>query len=154
MKLQAREDLRLGREVVFAAITDVDIIERQLLRRGIDVQRTDAGRDVQPGACWSATLDWGGRKLPLTVHVADVIKPEAIVIQARSGGLTGDLRIELAALSRKDTRMRVTLTVTARGLRDRLFLKSMVLARPQLSQRFSRLVSTFAQMIAARSEAI
>ena len=67
-------------------------------------------------------------------------------------GLIGDLHIHLAPLSRKDTRIRATLTMQASGLRDRLFLNALVLTRAKLSRRFSEVVSAFARGIEGRAD--
>ncbi len=151
MRLSGREDIDLGIEEAFAALTDVAFLERQLLRRGIDVVRTDALELPGVGAAWRAEADWAGRRYPLAIEATEWVAPSAVTLVARSGGLSGILRPELTALSRSQTRIRVTLDVKGAGFRDRMLLNSVALAKSRLSQKFSDVVTTFARDVETRA---
>lgn len=150
MKLSGREDIDVAIEDAFGALTDVAYLERQLLRRGIDIVRTDGAGPVGEGAAWAADADWNGRRYPLDLQVAEWSPPGAALLSARSNGLLGDLRAELTALSKRSTRVRVTLVLRGTGFRDRMFLNSVSLAKARLSSRFSEAVSDFAKSLETR----
>lgn len=149
MRLSGREDIGLAIGDAFAAMTDFGFLERQLLRRGIDVVRTDPRDGI--GAAWAVQAAWNGRAYPVAVALADWAPPGAAVLQARSNGLSGEIRAELAALARRQTRIRVTLTVTGSGFRDRMLLNSLALAKTRLSRQFSEAVSAFARSVETRA---
>lgn len=151
MRLTGKEDIGLPQDEAFAAVTDVAFIERQLLRRGIDILRVDEAAELGPGARWTAEAEWNGRHLPLAFEVSEWLPPDRVVLLARSNGLSGDLRIELAALSRQDTRVRAILSLQADGFRDRLFLNSLMLARSRISRKFSDLVTHFVRGVETRA---
>ncbi len=151
MRLSGREDIGLGIEEVFAAATDVAFLERQLLRRGIEIVRTDTLGETGLGAAWSAKTAWNGRPFPVDVEVTEWTPPGSAALLARSRGLTGDVSLALAALSRNDTRLQVTLTFKASSFRDRMFLNSVALAKSRLSRQFSDLVCAFAKSVETRA---
>ena len=151
MRLSGREDIDLGIDEAFAAATDVAFLERQLLRRGIDVVRVDGLEAAGLGAAWRAEAGWGGRRYPLAIEAVEWSAPGAVALLARSGGLSGNLRAELTALSRGQTRIRVTLDVKGAGFRDRMLLNSVALAKSRLSQKFAGVVSSFARDLETRA---
>ena len=109
--------------------------------------------DFGPGARWAAQggVEWA----EAAAHFGRWRRcsaPEWVLLHAGSGGLSGNLQIELASLSRKDTRIRATLTMQASGLRDRMFLNALVLTRARLARRFADMVSGFARVIEGRAE--
>lgn len=145
MKLSGQEDIGLGIEEAFRCATDLDFLERQVLRRGIDIVRTDRLEMPGVGATWTAKPDWNGRTYPMILEISDWQSPERAGLVANAKGLEGDLTAEFLALSPQVTRLRLVLTIRAKTFRDRMLLKSVELAKSRLSEKFSNFVQDFAR---------
>lgn len=145
MKLSGQEDIGLGIEEAFRCATDVDFLERQILRRGIEIVRTDSLDAPGPGATWSAKPDWNGRTYPMVLEIAEWESPQHALLVADAKGLAGDLQVDFLALSPQVTRLRLKLTIRANTFRDRMLLQSVTLVKSRLSERFSTFVREFAQ---------
>lgn len=151
MRLTGREDIGLGIEDTFAIVTDTAFLERQLLRRGIEIVRTDSLAETGPGATWEASAVWNGRTFPISIEVTGWSPPGMALLVGRSGGLSGEISAELTALSRTQTRLRVSLTVRGSSFRDRMLLNSAALAKARLTQKFGTVVTAFARTAEARA---
>lgn len=143
MKLSGREDIALGLDEAFRVVTDIPFLERQVLRRGIDIVRTDALAEVGPGATWRTAPEWKGRSYPMLLEITSWTPPESAALTAVSKGLTGDLTAEFTALSQQRTRVRLNLIVRGSSFWDRMFLQSVSLTKGRLSERFANVVSDF-----------
>lgn len=151
MRLSGSEDIGLGVEEAFAAVTDPAALERAFLSRGITIARTDEGGAVGPGTSWTAPVTWKGRTHPVTVEIAGWAPPSGVRFHGRSHGLSGDLEAGLAALAPGRTRLHVTLELRGSGMRDRMLLNALTLARGQLARKFEEAVSAFAARAEART---
>jgi hypothetical protein len=152
MRLSGREDMALGISDAFRLLSDFDFLERQILRRGIEIVRTDRLADPGPGVTWTAKPSWKGRDYPMVLEISEWSPPTGAVLTSASGGLVGELNAELVALSRNSTRLRMFLTVKGQTFRDRMFLQSAKLAKSGLETRFSGFVSALAKSAEARAE--
>lgn len=153
MKFSCQEDIDAPLEAAFAAVADLDYIERQLLRRGIEIMRTDALVEPGPGMGWAGDLSWRGQIFPVTAQVADWAPPDMAQMSALSGSLSAELQARFTALSRGSTRTRIGLTITASGFRDRMLLQTLKLAKPRLDRQFSQIVSTYIRDAGRRAAA-
>ncbi len=139
MRFSTQEDVNLPAEAAFAAVVDPDYLERQLLRRGIEVTRTDRLPDPGCGMSWTATVDWAGRARTVTGAIVAWERARRAVLDATAGGLTARLSVEFLPLSRKETRLRVALDLKADTFRDRMLLRSLRISKARLSAKFAAL---------------
>lgn len=142
MELTAREDIEAPQDRVFAMLSDFDTIERQAMRRGTEIIRTDDGPGV--GMAWRATFQFRGKKRVAAVTLSTYEPPEQMVFDSVSGGLEMALTLDVVALSPTRTRINVTSVLGAKTLSARLFLQSIKLARGGIDKRFRKRVGELA----------
>ncbi|WP_425071257.1 SRPBCC family protein [Sagittula sp. S175] len=137
MQLTAREDIEAPLDRVFAALSDFDSVERQALRRGLDVQRT-SGPATGPaeGMTWHATFGFRGKSREADIQLAEFQPPERMVFDSVSGGLKVQMVLDVVALSRTRTRIGVTVEMMPTTLSARLLVQSLKLAKGGMDRRF------------------
>lgn len=142
MEFTAREDIEAPQDRVFAMMADFDTIERQAMRRGLDVTRTGDGPGA--GMAWDVAFQFRGKRREAAITLTDYQPPERMVFDTLSGGLDIKLTLDVMALSPTRTRINVTTVMAARSLSARLFLQSMKLARGGMDKRFRKRVAELA----------
>ncbi|WP_172299574.1 SRPBCC family protein [Pseudoruegeria sp. HB172150] len=147
MKFSTREDIEASIDRVWAAVSDFDSFERQALRRGAEVTRTDGQGAPGIGSEWEVTFTFRGRPREIEAKIAEFDRPNTLSIDSHSGGLDGQLRAELLALSPRRTRLMVSLDLRPRNLAARLMIQSMKLAKSKISKRFANRIYDFAKHI-------
>ncbi|EPX79533.1 SRPBCC family protein [Salipiger mucosus] len=136
MEFSTREDIEAPLDRVFAALTDFDRIERQVMRRGIEVQRTDTRSEPGEGMAWTASFRFRGKPREAEVTLTEYDPPNLMVYRMVSGGLEARTRLDFVALSPSRTRIAMTIEVTAKTLSARLIVQSIKLARANVEKRF------------------
>ena len=147
MKLSTREDIEAPIPTVYAAVTDFDGFERQLLRRGVDVTRDEACPPDVPGARWNAMFSWRGRQQNLDAELVSIERDQGYAIESRSSGVVCLSVVDLVALSKSRTRLFVSVDLRPTTLSSRLFIHSLKLAKGSLGRRFKARVADFASGI-------
>lgn len=136
MQLTAREDIEAPLDRVFAELTDFETVERQALRRGIEVQRLDALRDIGQGMAWRTGFTFRGKMRNADITLSEYSPPERMVFDSVSGGLEVQLVIDLVALSRTRTRVAIMSEFKPKTLSARLLVQSLKLAKGGVDKRF------------------
>lgn len=151
MKFSTREDIRAPIDTVFAAVTDFEHFERQVLRRGAEVSRIDSGGAEGVGMSWRTRVPIRGRTREITSELTEMRPPTGVVLESHSAGVESIFVVDLLALSQTRTRLRVSLDMRPTNFSARLFVQSLKLAKASLSRRFSDRVAGFAADIQNRS---
>ncbi|MFZ7091855.1 SRPBCC family protein [Primorskyibacter sp. 2E233] len=145
MQLTASEDIEAPVERVFAELSDFEAIERQVMRRGIDVKRTD-GEDVPAaGMGWATGFTFRGKSRQAQVTLVDYTVPEQMVFDTVSGGLEAETRVEVVALSRSRTRINMVTELKPKTLSARLLVQSLKLAKGGIDKRFRKKMAGYAK---------
>ncbi|MFV2001545.1 MAG: SRPBCC family protein [Paracoccaceae bacterium] len=147
MKFSTRHDIEAPIDFVFVCATDFAGFERQALRRGIDIGRSDAARGVAAGMRWKAKFAYRGKTRKLAGELTRLDAPHSFLIQSVSGGVESDLDVEFMALSRLRTRVRVALELSPKTLSARLLVQSLKFSKKSLDTRFAKRVGQFSQDI-------
>ncbi|MGC9368449.1 MAG: SRPBCC family protein [Paracoccaceae bacterium] len=150
MEFTAKEDISAPIETVFAAVTDFGRFERALLRRGVDVARSDSPPEPAVGMGWESRFDFRGKPREVTAELHRIERPERLELTTESAGLRGLLTVDLVQLSPRQTRMQVTLVMKPHSLPGRLLVQSMKLAKGSLLKRYRKGVRKFAREIESR----
>lgn len=153
MKLVAKEDIEVPIDDLFVMLSDFEGFERAALRRGAEVQRSDSLRQPGPGMSWKAAFVFRGRERKVTMELVTLDAPGLMEFRGGSQALDGDFRIELVALSRRRTRMTLSLEIAPKTLSARLMVQSLKLARNNVTRRFQLRVAGFAKDIETRYKA-
>lgn len=145
MDFSSSEDIEAPLDKVFAELSDFDAIERQMLRRGVQVERRKDAPVPQAGMTWLAQFVFRGKSREATIELTNYTAPDHMEFTSRSAGLHVVTRIDCVRLSRAHTRITMTVSLKPRSLPARLMVQSMKLARAKLNRRFSRRMKEFAR---------
>ncbi|TNJ47574.1 SRPBCC family protein [Phaeobacter sp. B1627] len=148
MHFETREDIDSPIETMFAAVTDFETFERSALRRGIEVQRKSGSAEAISELAWDVGFEFRGTKREMQLSVAECDAPTSITLVASGNGMTGEMKVDLLALSPRRTRMTVRIELSPKTLAARLLVQSLKLARNKLNRKFSQRVAEFARMAA------
>jgi hypothetical protein len=145
MKFSTKEDLEIGIDEVFVMLSDFDGFERMFMRHGVDVMRLESDAAIGLGSQWRAKAKIRGKMREFKVELVDYDRPNCMGFTSESGGIASSFIVELVALSRNRTRMRVELDVKPKTLPARLLMQSARLARNNLNKRYKTRVAHFAE---------
>lgn len=149
MRFSAREDVAAPIDEVFAALTDFPRLERQALRRGIDVARLDDLSEPGVGMMWRIGFDIRGRRRVAQTELTELADGRRLSFFTQVSGLNCPGTVELTALSKTKTRVHVTLDLRPQTLTARMMLQGLKLAKSSLSDRFKARVARLARDIEA-----
>lgn len=150
MQLTAKEDVEAPLDRVFAELSDFDGIERQALRRGIDVQRTSEGTVRGDGRTWRMNFDFRGKMRDATIALSKFVASEQMVFDTVTGGLEIQLTVDVVALSRTRTRVSIQAVLAPQSLSARLLVQSLKIARGGVEKRFRRRMALMAKELEDR----
>lgn len=145
MKFSTKEDLEIGIDDVFEMLSDFDGFERKIMRHGVDVTRLDQMGTAGVGAKWRAKAEFRSKMRDFDVELTKYDRPNELVFTTESGGMKATFTVELVALSRNRTRMRVELDVKPKTLPARLLMQSARLAKNTLNKRYKTRVANFSE---------
>lgn len=138
MKFSTRLDRDLPADQLFDAISDLQRIERLLMRRGVQVQRIDPGEPAAAEYGWDLTFDWRGKERRLQLIPTQLDRPERISMRGSSESLDLALDVTVVALSRQRSRLIFETEIRPRNMRARLMIQTAKLGKAQLDRRFER----------------
>lgn len=147
MRFETREDVARPIEEVFAAITEFDVIERELLRNGAEVSRTGDHAQKGPGQGWMILFVYRGRARKLKTEIEEYSAPDRVASKGKIGGLEGLLEIDLVPLSPRITRMAVSVKLQPTSLSSRLFVESLRLGRASMNGKFKKRIEALARKL-------
>jgi len=150
MQFTAKEDISAPIETVFDAVTDFGTFERALMRRGVEVARTDSLTEPGVGMSWDSRFNFRGKQRQVAAELRRIDSPEGLELATESAGLHGVLTVDLVQLSPRQTRMQVTLVLKPHNLPGRLLIQSMKLAKGSLLRRYRKGVRKFAHELESR----
>lgn len=150
MKFSTRTDIEAPLSFVFARAANFEALERQVLRRGVEVQRTKAADATGIGLAWSARAKVRGKMRDFDAAVTAYDAPNGYTVEGRADGLRYTATVETIGLSRSRTRLLVALDLRPTTLAARVLLQSLKLAKGTLTSRFDGRISAFAQDIEDR----
>lgn len=150
MKFTTKEDIEAPIDAVFRAVSNFSTIERSALRRGARVQRVDRKTHPSTSIAWDVGFTFRGKKRDMLVELTEFDEPNRLLAQSLSGGLEGEVSVDLVALSRNRTRMAIDIEVKPKTLSARLMVQSMRLAKTKLTKRYRLKVAGFATDIEDR----
>lgn len=150
MQLSTRDDIDVPADVVWARVTDFASHERQALRRGAGLSRVDPGNVPGIGSAWDLKFPFRGTEREVRTEITGMDPPQRLTLKSTSGGIQGLGVIDVVALSRSQSRLAVSITLTGHGVTGRLLLQTLKLMRRRLDERLRNRMSAFAADMAAR----
>ncbi|WP_116085367.1 SRPBCC family protein [Tropicimonas sp. IMCC34011] len=150
MKFSAREDIEAPLADVWPAITDFGRFERQVLRRGAEVERLDAGPMPGAGNEWRLRFDFRGKQRKMTALITRFEPETSLELACAGSGMEGTVTAEVLPLAKQRTRLFVEVDFVPKTIAARVLIQTMRLAKSNMSQRFKSRVSSFARDIEDR----
>lgn len=150
MQVTGTEDVAAPIEHVFAELTAFDALERQAMRRGIDVRRQFRGAEPSIGEGWDTTFRFRGKERSAKIILESYDAPNTVQFGGASGGLETNTLIELVPLSPNRTRVNLVFKMNPKSLSARLLVQSFKLARSSINKRFQKRMSQLARDIESK----
>jgi carbon monoxide dehydrogenase subunit G len=150
MKFTAQEDIEAPIDAVFRAVSNFNAIERSALRRGAHIQRVDRKTHPSTSIAWDVGFSFRGKKRDMLIELTEFDEPNRLLAQSLSGGIEGEISVNLVALSKNRTRMAMEIDIQPKNLSARLMVQSMRLAKTRLTKRFRLKVAGYAADIEDR----
>ncbi|MGR3539838.1 MAG: SRPBCC family protein [Hasllibacter sp.] len=150
MKFSDREDVEAPIDWVWRRVTDFDAHERTALRRGAEIERIDGGPAGAPGMAWRIGYEFRGRPRDTELRLVEVDAPNRMRLLSETGGIEGDVTVDLVALAPHRTRVAMAIELTPSTIPARLLVQSLRLAKAQLNRRFKDRMQSWAQDMSRR----
>lgn len=150
MKFSTKEDVEIPIDDAFELLSDFESFERAALRHGAEVSRSDDLTQPGAGMTWKVRAKFRNKQRQFNIVLSEYDPPTQMAYDIGSPNLKGTFLVELVALSRNRTRVRVELDVRPKTLSARLLMQSAKLARNTLNRRYKNRVSHFAADIEDR----
>jgi len=151
MQFTAREDIEIPIEQLFDRMSRFETFERAALRRGAEVTRTDTLEAPGVGMTWVARFSFRNKRRKLSIVLTEFERPGRMVFDSKTPGMETRTVIELLQLSRKRTRMDVSVELKPQSLAARLLVQSLKLARRRINKRFRLRVADYARDLEDRA---
>jgi hypothetical protein len=150
MKLTAHENIEAPVGFVNNYLTDFDFWERSAMRRGAEVERLDHLQQPGAGMEWRIGFLYHAKKRNLELKLLQLEPEHVLEFDCMAQPAEAVLRIELAEMGPRRTRVSVHLEVKPRTMAARLFLQSLKLAKAKVTRRFALRLSQSAADIEDR----
>lgn len=150
MKFSGKTDIDATLNAAFAAVADFGAFEKLAIHAGAGVARTDDMAMPGCGMMWDIRLNYRGKARKIVAELVDYDPPEVLDFATSTSGFNATIRVELLALSQRQTRAVVILDIRARSLAARLALQSGRLVKARLNKRFKARIHKFGQEVQAR----
>lgn len=150
MKLATKKDIEAPIAQVWQVMSDFEGWERAVMRRGVEVNRSDNLRSAGVGMSWIAKFRYRSKDRKVDVKLTEMQAPGHLAFSAVSSAISVDSKVELIEMSAKRTRLHLVSEVKPRSLGARLFLQSLRLVRGKVERNFDAKVSQFASEIEQR----
>lgn len=152
MKFSTRQDIEAPAAYVFEQVSDFDSLERQAMRRGIEVRRKNPQQPRGRGAAWIVRAPFRGKLRDVDAFISEFDSPNVLVASAKSGGLNMTLNIELVPLSPQRTRLTLGYEVRPQTLSARILVQSVKFAKASLQRRFNKRVGKYCANMSEKYE--
>ncbi len=150
MDFTTRTEVEAPIGYVFDQLSDFAGFEQAARRRGAEVLRTDRQDEAGLGAQWRASFAYAGKPRQMTLELDEYDRPERMRFALGSKNLTGELIVELTALSGDRSRMQVKLRLRPVTMTARVLLQGLRLAKARSLSRMQERVALYARGVEAR----
>ena len=150
MKLATRQDVEAPLAFVYKVLSDFDGWERNAMRRGADVTRSDNLRQPGPGMTWIARFFYRGKDRTVTVRVDAMDPPVHLAMAAFSPVVEGSCKLDLLELAARRTRLHIGLDIRPRTFGARLYFQSLKLAKARVDRNLQKRTMALAAEIEDR----
>jgi hypothetical protein len=147
MQFTSVQDINAPLDFVFQQLSDFDSYESYALRIGADVDRTDKLTAKAAGMSWHIVGDFRGKNREIKIRLTEYQPDNLLKFTIESSGLEADADMEVMALTRKQSRIKITTLLKPKSISARLILQSAKLAKNSMNRKFNHRFWTYANYI-------
>lgn len=146
MKLTSKTDLEAPIGFVYATLADFPTWEREVVRRGVEIERPADSPHTGKGATWRVRAPYRGKVRKVQIQVTDAVQDDKLVFGIDAPSIEGTSMLELISLSPRRTRLRLTLDVRPKTLAARLFINTLRRVDTRFDKRVAQLAARIEEM--------
>lgn len=147
MQFSSVQDVNAPLDFVFGQISDFESYEGYAMRIGAQVERRDKLPRKGPGMIWNVIGDFRGKTRDVDVELLEYRPDNLLKFLMTSKGIEARADFEAMALTRKQSRIKMSVNVVPKSISARLVLQSAKLARGSLNKKFNHRFWTYANYI-------
>ncbi|MEM7440836.1 MAG: SRPBCC family protein [Pseudomonadota bacterium] len=147
MQFSSVQDVNAPLDFVFHELSDFDSYEAYAMRVGAQVERKVDRIEKGPGIIWNVVGDFRGKTRDVDIELTEYRPDNVLKFMMTSKGIEAGADFEAMALTRKQSRIKMTLNITPKTISARLVLQSAKLARGSLNKKFNHRFWTYANYI-------
>lgn len=147
MQFSSVQDVNAPLDFVFQQMSDFDSYESYGLRTGANVERADALTEKAAGMIWDVTGDIRGKRRKISIELTEYRPDNLLKFFVKSSGIEASATMESMALTRKQSRIKVTTVLKPTTISARLILQSAKLAKNRMNRKFNHRFWTYANYI-------
>lgn len=147
MQFSSVQDVNAPLDFVFQQLSDFDSYESYAMRIGADVKRMDQLTQKAAGLRWSIDGDFRGKKRKFDIQLTEYRPDNLLKFLVVASGIEATASMEAMALTRKQSRIKVTTVLTPKSISARLILQSAKLAKSSMNRKYNHRFWTYANYI-------
>lgn len=147
MQFSSVQDVNAPLDFVFQQLSDFDSYESYAMRIGADVKRTDQLNQKGAGLKWSIDGDFRGKRRKFDIQLTEYRPDNLLKFLVVASGIEATASMEAMALTRKQSRIKVTTVLTPKSISARLILQSAKLAKSSMNRKYNHRFWTYANYI-------
>ena len=147
MQFSSVQDVNAPLDFVFQQLSDFESYEFYALRTGADVDREDSLAEKATGMTWNVSGDLRGKRRKVRIELTEYRPDNLLKFFVKSSGIEAYATMESMALTRKQSRIKVTTVLKPKTISARLILQSAKLAKNSMNRKFNHRFWTYANYI-------
>lgn len=147
MQFSSVQDVNAPLDFVFQQMSDFESYEAYGLRTGVDVERKDTLSEKAAGMKWRVEGEMRGKRRKLNIELTEYRPDNLLKFFVKSTGIEATATMEAMALTRKQSRIKVTTVLKPKTISARLILQSAKLAKNSMNRKFNHRFWTYANYI-------
>lgn len=137
MQFSSVQDVNAPLDFVFAQLSDFESYEAHALRAGAEVERVDSLTEKGVGMCWKVVGDLRGKRRKADLELTEYRPDNLLKFFVKSSSIEATATLEAMALTRRQSRIKVTTVLKPTSISARLVLQSAKLAKNSLNRKFN-----------------
>ncbi len=147
MQFSSVQDVNAPLDFVFFQLSDFESYEAYAMRIGAEVERTDQLTAKGSGMAWHIVGDFRGKNRKVDIELAEYRPDNLLQFNIQSSGISATANMEAMALTRKQSRIKMTTVLKPKTISARLILQSAKLAKNSMNRKFNHRFWTYANYI-------
>ena len=149
MQFTSVQDINAPLDFVFTQLSDFESFEAYAMRVGAQVERRDNLTQPDAGLKWNFVGEVRGKTRTIDIELTRYERPTDLAFLCTSAGVLVVIEIGVMALTRKQTRIKISSDFKPQSISARLVMQSARLAKNSLNRKFNHRVWEFSNYVEA-----